>query len=159
MQGADDTDPDLMSDWLVIWLGAITAFHPKCWKYADEAKLLFTEKVRSRGPTNKNFRKVCAVVRGIPKLKGIVDDLLATMNGTIKCMPLYEETMKKHEREDVACTGLLEDSESLTSHRDNLRKELVLELCESICRKIDAAKHRFFQWATDLKTDWRDQPH
>ena len=60
------------------------------------------------------------------------------MNGTIKCMPLYEERMKKHEREDVACT------ESLTSHRDNLRKELVLELCEWICRKIDAAKHRFF---------------
>ena len=80
-------------------------------------------------------------------------DFLATVNGTIKCMPLYEERMKKHEREDVACTGLLEASESLTSHRDNLRKELVLELCEWICRKIDAAKHRSLRWAYDMKTD------
>ena len=60
------------------------------WKYADEAELLFTEKGSEQGTYEQQLQKVCAVVRGIPKLKGIVDDFLATMNGAIKCMPQYE---------------------------------------------------------------------
>ena len=114
-------------------------------KHASEAKLLFKEKDRSKGLTNNNFKKVCAVVGGIPQLNGIVDDVLATIDGTIKGVPLYEETVKKLEREDVTCTELLEASECLTSNQDNIRKELALELCEPICRKIHAAKHRFLR--------------
>ena len=74
MQGLDDTHSDMMSDLLVIWRGAITACDPKSSKCANVAKLLVKEKDRSQGHTNSNFRKVCAVVRGIPQLNSLVDD-------------------------------------------------------------------------------------
>ena len=59
--------------------------------------------------------------------------------------------MKKLEREDVTCTELLEASECLTSHQDNIRKDVAFELCESICRKINAGKHRVLRWADGLE--------
>ena len=47
-QGLDDTHSGKMSDLLVIWRGAVTAFDPKCFKHANEAKLLMKEKNRRR---------------------------------------------------------------------------------------------------------------
>ena len=139
MQGLDDMCSD-------IWRGGISAFDPKCLKYANEAKLLFKDKDRSMGPTTTS-----TVVRGIPQLNGIVDNFLGTVDGTIKCMPLYEETMKKLECEDVTCTDLLQASECLAWNQDTIRKELALESCESIWRKVDVAEHRCFLWAIELK--------
>ena len=45
--------------------------------------------------------------------------------------------MMKLERKDVTRTELLESSECFTSNQDSIRKELALESCESICRKIE----------------------
>ena len=49
---------DVMSDSLVIWLGALTAFDPNCLKYANEAQVLFhhvKEEHGSRWAAEKNF--------------------------------------------------------------------------------------------------------
>ena len=90
-QGLDDTCSDMMSDLLVIWRGARTVFIPKCLKYANDAKLLFKGKDRSKRQNNNNFKKVSAAVKRIPGLSDIVDDVRATIDGTIKSMHQNEE--------------------------------------------------------------------